>query len=170
MVQYTLDGKGATKESWNLYSSLCRLLITSHSEEDSLRILLSHISLSLCLQMMLSCCSADQRLLRFPYFFIAAGIFHETYLSWAAQRPIWPRGKTLSPSLHQSTQLILSLLGVTTTAEGYGGRQFVCVFQWVSIPSKRMLHHCRYRSLQTISQMLIEVIKATASRKKGCRW
>lgn len=102
--------------------------------------------------------------------FHCAGIFHEAYWSLAAQRLIWPCANTLSPSLHQSTELILSVLGVTTTAEGYGGRQFVCVFQWVSIPSERMLHHCRYRSLQTISQMLIEVIKATASRRNRCRW
>lgn len=62
---------GSTKEGWNLYSSLCRLLINSHSEDDSLRIPLVHICVILYLQIMLFCCSADQRLQLLPYFFIA---------------------------------------------------------------------------------------------------
>lgn len=90
----------------------------------------------------------------------------------AASPPVWSRVGALSSSLHlgKVQELIPSALRVTGAAEGYGGRQFVCVSQWVSIPSERMLHHCRYRSLQTISQMLIEVINAAASRGNRCRW
>lgn len=61
---------GSTKEGRNLHSSLCGPLINSHIEKDSLRIPSVHICVSLYLQMMLFCCSADQRLQFLPYFFI----------------------------------------------------------------------------------------------------
>lgn len=50
---------------------LCRLLINSQSEEDSLRIPLVHNCVISYLQIMLFCCSADQRLQLRLYFFIA---------------------------------------------------------------------------------------------------
>lgn len=162
---------GSTKEGWNVHSPLSRLLINSHSKEDSLRIPLVHDCGILYLQIMLFCCSADHRLQLRLYFFIAlaSSTWHTMLLQIRPYLITCQHIITISPSW-QGAELILSTLGVTTTAEGYGGRQFVCVFQWVSIPSERMLHHCRYRSLQTISQMLIEVIKAAASRGNRCRW
>lgn len=99
--------------------------------------------------------------------FHGSGIFH-TRRGAAAFRITCPPIIIISPS-RRDAELIGSALGVTTPAEGYGGRRFVCVFQWVGVTSEHMLHHCRYRSLQTISQMLIEVIKAAASRGSRCR-
>ena len=46
---------GSTKEGWNLHGPLCRLLINSHSEDDSRRIPLVHICVISYLQIMLLC-------------------------------------------------------------------------------------------------------------------
>lgn len=100
--------------------------------------------------------------------FHGASIFHVT--RGAAAHLITCPPIIIISSSRRDAELIPSALGVTTPAEGYGRRRFVCVFQWVSVTSEHMLHHCRYRSLQTISQMLIEVIKAAASRGNRCRW
>lgn len=141
-----------------------------HIEDDRWNIPLVHICVILFLQIMLLCCRSEITAPSLT-FSLPWHLPHETlrFSSPASYLITCQHIITISPSWH-GTELIPSALRVTTTAEGYVGRQFVCVFQWVSIPSERMLHHCRYRSLQTISQMLIEVIKAAASRGNRCRW
>lgn len=69
MVQYTLERQAQQKAE--SFPSLCRLLINSYREENSLRIPLLHICVISYLQIILLCCSADQRLQLCPYFPIA---------------------------------------------------------------------------------------------------
>lgn len=60
--------------------------------------------------------------------------FYITYKGVAASYFITCQHSIAILPSDQSTGLIVSTLRVATTAEGYSGRQFVCVFQWVSIP------------------------------------
>lgn len=170
MVRYTLGrvNKGTLKPAHLPPQTSNKLLQREEQREISITPRLCRCTSTNYPALLLWRSEIDQRLPRCPYFFMApaSSTWH------VAQRRIWSHVPPIIiiSSSRRDAELIPSTLGVTTPAEGYGRRRFVCVFQWVGVTSEHMLHHCRYRSLQTISQMLIEVIKAAASRGNRCRW